>query len=92
VTGDRVGRRAVVSGLVQGVFYRDSARREAQRRGVDGSARNLPDGRVEVLLEGPAEAVAGVLEWLARGPAHARVDTVEVTDEPVRGLRGFDIV
>ena len=91
MTGDRVGRRALVSGLVQGVFYRASARREALRRGVDGSARNLPDGRVEVLLEGPPEAVAGVLEWLGRGPAHARVDTVEVSDQPVQGLRGFDI-
>ncbi len=91
MTEDRVGRRALVSGLVQGVFYRDSARREALRRGVDGSARNLPDGRVEVLLEGTPDAVSGVLEWLGRGPAHARVDAVEVTDEPDRGLRGFDI-
>ena len=85
MTDQRVGRRALVSGLVQGVFYRDSARREALRRGVAGSARNLPDGRVEVLLEGPPDAVAAVLEWLGRGPTHARVDTVEVTDEPVRG-------
>ncbi len=91
MTDDRVGRRALVSGLVQGVFYRDSARREAVRRGVDGSARNLPDGRVEVLLEGAPDAVAGMLEWLGRGPAHARVDAVEVTEQQVRGLRGFDI-
>jgi acylphosphatase len=96
VTGPRAGdgtvrRRALVSGRVQGVFFRDSARREADRRGVAGRARNLPDGRVEVVLEGPPDDVAAVLGWLGEGPPHAQVDAVEVTDEPVEGLRGFEV-
>jgi acylphosphatase len=89
--GPLVRRRALVSGRVQGVFFRDSSRQQAARRGVAGRARNLPDGRVEVVLEGPPEEVAAVLAWLRQGPAYARVETVEVTDEPVQGLRGFEI-
>jgi acylphosphatase len=86
-----VRRRALVSGRVQGVFFRDSSRREATGRGLAGLARNLPDGRVEVVLEGPPDQVAAVLAWLRQGPAYARVDTVEVTDEPVTGQRGFEV-
>ena len=90
-TGPVVRRQALVSGLVQGVFFRDSSRQQAARRGVAGLARNLPDGRVEVVLEGPPDEVAAVLAWLREGPAYARVDTVEVTEEPVEGLRGFEL-
>jgi acylphosphatase len=79
----------VVSGRVQGVFFRDSTRRRAAEHGVAGLARNLPDGRVEVVLEGPADAVAAVVAWLHDGPPHADVHSVELTDEPVEGLRGF---
>jgi len=89
--GPVVRRRALVSGRVQGVFFRDSSRQQAARRGVAGLARNLPDGRVEVVLEGPPDEVSAVLAWLRQGPAYARVDTVEVTEEPVEGLRGFEI-
>jgi acylphosphatase len=89
--GQVVRRRALVSGRVQGVFFRDSSRQQAVRRGVAGLARNLPDGRVEVVLEGLPDEVAAVLTWLRQGPAYARVETVEVTEEPVEGLRGFEI-
>ena len=89
--GRVVRRRALVSGRVQGVFFRDSSRQQAARRNVAGLARNLPDGRVEVVLEGPAEEVSAVLAWLRQGPPYARVETVEVTEEPVEGLRGFEI-
>ena len=89
MTGERVHRRAVLSGRVQGVFLRDSTRREAVQRGVAGAARNRPDGTVEVVLEGPAEEVAAVLSWLRHGPPHARVDSVEVSEGPVAGLTGF---
>ena len=88
---DRVHRRALLTGRVQGVFLRDSTRREALRRGVAGSARNLPDGRVEVVLEGPADEVAAVLGWLRQGPPQARVESVEVSDAPVEGLTGFAV-
>ena len=88
---DVVRRRAVVTGLVQGVFFRDGTRREATSRGLAGSARNLPDGTVEVVVEGPADDVAGLLGWLRRGTPHARVDDVTVEDEPPQGLVGFRV-
>ena len=91
MTEEHVHRRAVLTGRVQGVFLRDTTRREAQSRGVAGSAHNLPDGRVEVVLEGPADDVATVLEWLRHGPPHARVEAVEVSDGPVEGLSGFAV-
>jgi acylphosphatase len=82
-------RRAVVSGLVQGVFFRDTCRREAAAAGVAGWVRNLPDGRVEAVFEGPPEAVDRMVAWCRRGPSHAVVENVEVRDETVEGLSGF---
>ncbi len=84
-----VRRRMVASGRVQGVFFRDSTRREAQRLGVAGSARNLADGTVEVVAEGEADAVDRLEAFVRAGPGHAEVDRVEVRDEPPEGLRGF---
>ncbi len=84
-----VRKRVLVSGRVQGVFFRDSARREAQSQGLGGSAKNLHDGRVEVILEGDEEAVERMIEWCRSGPDHADVDAVEVTDEEPSGTTGF---
>jgi acylphosphatase len=69
--------RCLVGGRVQGVYFRASARDQAQRLGVSGYARNLPDGRVEVLACGPRHALAVFKAWLHRGPAAADVTTVE---------------
>lgn len=80
-----------MTGHVQGVFFRDSTRAEAERRGVAGWVRNLADGSVEAELEGPAEAVGAVVEWLARGPEHARVEDVQVTTRPELGGTGFAV-
>jgi acylphosphatase len=88
---ERIGRRAVVSGEVQGVFFRTSCRQIAREHGVAGSARNLPDGTVEVILEGAPHAVAEVLAWCEHGPDHATVSSVTVTEETPRGLEGFSI-
>jgi acylphosphatase len=74
---DVVTRRFLVSGKVQGVYFRHSARREAGRLGIRGFARNLPDGSVEVLVHGASSAVEELRLWLHRGPAQARVDRVE---------------
>jgi acylphosphatase len=74
-----------VSGWVQGVGYRASARARASSLGVDGWARNLGDGRVEIVAEGPTDRVAAFLDWCRSGPAGARVTTVEVTDEEPAG-------
>ena len=86
-----VRRRVIVRGRVQGVGYRWSARVEAERLGVGGYARNLPDGTVEVEVEGPDPAVRRMLDWLRRGPAFAEVDSLEVTEVAAEGARGFDI-
>ena len=84
-------RRLVVRGVVQGVWYRDSVRRVAERHAVAGSAANALDGSVEVVLEGPADAVAAVEAYCAEGPRHALVASVEVADERPQGLAGFTI-
>ena len=84
-----VRKRALVSGRVQGVFFRDSCRAYAREQGVSGSAQNLPDGRVEVIVEGDPAAVERVIDWCRSGPRHADVDSVEVADEEPKGLGGF---
>ncbi len=76
---DPVIRRFLVLGKVQGVYFRHSTRLEAQRLGLRGSARNLPDGSVEVLAQGAPAAVEELRAWLHRGPARARVDEVRET-------------
>jgi len=76
----KVARRCVVRGRVQGVWFRASARREAERLGVTGQASNLADGTVEVIACGDEAAVAALIEWLGRGPPRAEVTGVEVTD------------
>ena len=88
---DVVRRRAVVKGRVQGVWYRDSARREADRLGVAGSAINLPDGSVELEAEGPATSVDAFLTWAAEGPPRARVDAVLIEDRDPTGQAGFTV-
>lgn len=76
---------------MQGVFFRDSVRRRAQATGVHGWARNLPDGSVEVVLEGPEPAVAAVVAFCRKGPPQASVESVEVAEESPVGLQGFRI-
>jgi acylphosphatase len=80
---------AVVSGRVQGVGYRYFVRRLAGAAALAGSARNLPDGRVEVVLEGPADAVRAVVADLSGSGAPGSVTHVDVRDEPVQGQTGF---
>jgi acylphosphatase len=79
VTGRRVVD-VVVHGEVQGVFFRDSCRAEAQRAGVAGWVRNERDGTVRARFEGTREAVDGMLAWVRHGPRQARVDHVDVVD------------
>jgi acylphosphatase len=76
---------------VQGVFFRDATRREAERRGVSGWARNTPDGTVEVVLEGSRDAVEAMLAFLRDGPGHASVTRLDVAHEEPEGLRGFSV-
>jgi len=83
--------RVLVSGRVQGVWFRDACRHQARAAGVGGGARNLVDGRVEVVLEGPPEAVDRVVEWCRRGPPRADVAGVAVTEETPVGERAFHV-
>ncbi len=80
---------AVVSGLVQGVGYRWFVRGLARDAGLAGSATNLPDGRVEVVLEGPADVVRATVAALDGPGAPGTVRTVDVRDDAVRGVQGF---
>jgi len=80
-----------VTGSVQGVGFRVFAGRAARRHGVAGFARNLPDGRVEVVAEGPPEAVRGFAAEVGRGPGAALVRDVREAWEPPEGVRGFRI-
>jgi acylphosphatase len=86
-----IRRRVVVSGRVQGVFFRDSVRRRAESRGVSGWATNRSDGAVEAVFEGDADAVSSLVEYCREGPRAAEVDDVEVFDEELEGLTGFEI-
>jgi len=81
--------RVLVSGQVQGVFFRDTCRQMAVGHGVSGWVRNLPDGRVEAVFEGRAEDVDRLLEWARRGPSQAVVAGVAVQAEPPEGLSTF---
>ena len=81
-----IARRCLVSGRVQGVFYRASARNRARELGVTGYARNLPDGRVEVLACGAPAAVEALCRWLWQGPPAAQVTGVEVQPVPASEL------
>jgi acylphosphatase len=84
-------KRVVVHGRVQGVFFRDSTRQRAQAAGVAGWVANQPDGTVEAVLEGDAEAVESVVGFMRGGPRGADVDRVDVSEEEPEGLAGFDV-
>ena len=90
---DRVARRCLVSGRVQGVFYRASTRQRALALGVTGYARNLADGRVEVLACGEPAAVQALCDWLWTGSPASQVTSVEIEEageiEPRERPEGF---
>lgn len=87
-----IRKRLNLSGRVQGVFFRDSARQVASEHNVAGSARNLPDGRLEIVLEGAEDSVAEVVEWVRTGPRLAHVEALAIEDEPPEGMTGFSIL
>ena len=83
--------RVVVTGRVQGVFYRATCARLARDAGLSGSVRNRSDGGVEAVFEGEDGAVDRLVAWCREGPAHAHVDTIEVSSEPPSGEAGFRV-
>ena len=88
---EKVRRRAVVSGQVQGVFFRDSTRERAQSRGVAGWVTNRSDGAVEAVFEGEPDAVESMVRFMREGPSRADVSDVEVSEEEPEGLSGFEV-
>jgi acylphosphatase len=86
-----VRRRVFISGEVQGVFFRDTCRRNAVRHGVHGWVRNLPDGRVEAVFEGAKEPVERLVAWAHEGPRGATVTDIDVHVERPEGLTAFTV-
>ena len=81
-----------VSGNVQGVFFRDSARQKAEELGLVGWVSNTSDGRVEAVFEGPTDEVRQMVDWCENGPSQADVDDVEVEyEEPEGDLESFEV-
>jgi acylphosphatase len=83
--------RVVVTGEVQGVFFRKGCADEARGRGVAGFVQNLPDGTVEAAFEGEEADVDAMVAWCRRGTDWADIDSVEVTEEQPKGDTGFEI-
>jgi acylphosphatase len=82
-----------VAGDVQGVFFRDSTREKAQQLGLSGWVKNLPDGRVEALFEGPSQKVREMVRWCEQGPPHAAVENVDVEfDTAGEDVSGFEVL
>ena len=88
----RTRAHIIVSGLVQGVYFRDSTRRKAREFGVTGWVRNLPNGSVEAVLEGERDGVERVVQWTRQGPPGAVVERVDVDWQEYQGEFGtFEI-
>ena len=91
MTDERVRRRVVAHGHVQGVFFRDTVRRQAREAGVAGWVRNRADGAVEAVFEGDPQEVDGMVALCRRGPGRAEVEELESYEEPVEGISGFAV-
>jgi acylphosphatase len=82
----------VVSGIVQGVYYRYSTKDRADSLGLEGTVRNLPNGDVEVVAQGEDSRIQALIEWCRQGPLGARVDRADVKwEEPTEAFKGFSI-
>jgi len=89
---DRERAHVYVSGRVQGVFFRDATRQKAEELGLSGWVRNLSDGRVEALFEGPSDTVRQAVQWCEGGTPEASVDNVDADFEEAKGdLESFEM-
>ena len=88
----RIARHLFIRGLVQGVWYRDSMRREAETLGVAGWVRNVADGSVEAWVEGDPAAVDAIIAWARKGPPRAQVSAVDIAPAACAEYRGFAIL
>ena len=81
-----------IYGLVQGVFFRANTKKMAEKLGINGWVRNMPDGSVEAVFEGDDDAIEKMIKWCHHGPAMARVERVYVEYEEPRGEKEFKII
>jgi len=82
----------IVSGRVQGVWFRVNTKQKAEQLGVTGWVKNTHDGRVEAIFEGEESSIKEMIEWCHRGPPQAKIDNVEIDDQmPTNGFDGFSI-
>jgi acylphosphatase len=86
-----IRRRVTAHGKVQGVFFRDSTREEAERRGVAGWVRNKPNGSVEAVFEGEPDMVDAMVWFVRDGPGSSDVARIDVDEEEPESLRGFKV-
>ncbi len=86
---EKICLHVFVSGRVQGVWYRESTKRQAVERGITGWAKNLTDGRVELVLCGERQRVNTLIDWLHEGPPNARVDSVESAEMTWQHIEDF---
>jgi acylphosphatase len=91
MAADLVRKRVVLTGRVQGVFFRDSLRRRAETHGIAGWARNRFDGSIEAVFEGPEPGVIEMLAYSRHGPRGAHVETMTSSQEDPEGLSGFEV-
>ncbi len=90
---NNIREHLIIEGLVQGVWFRESTRRQAVSLGVSGWVKNRADGTVEALLEGPEDAVLKLVDWCRKGPTAAGVTGIHETKEVWRGeFNSFDVV
>ncbi len=89
--GERIRVRMLIWGVVQGVFFRANTVEKARSLNLSGWVRNLSDGSVEVVAEGPRDALVDLVRWCHKGPAEARVDKVDIEWQSVVGEQGFEI-
>lgn len=90
---EKVRVHILISGRVQGVFFRDNTRKQAQKMGVFGWVRNLEDNRVEAVFESEKEKVEKILEWAKKGPMFARVDNIDIQWQEYKNeFQNFEIL
>lgn len=81
----------IVSGRVQGVFFRENTRRKAMELGLNGYAKNLPDGNVEIVAKGDADKIKELVEFIKKGPGIAKVTDIKIKHKELENFDGFEI-
>lgn len=88
----RIHKEIIVKGKVQGVYFRASTKEAADRLGVDGRVKNLPDGNVWIAAEGEEEVIEAFIAWCRQGPSMAQVSGLQLNEAPLQHYKGFEVV